>query len=111
MAKKRAAVNGPTPRTKRHRRTDEELIADLQAKIREIEMRKKARELKQSPAIKALDKAIKAIDAALDVAAEQEETLLRHVLADARRPLVEYAEKNGLPVGKARLPRGRRPKA
>lgn len=110
MAKKRAAVDGATAK-KRRRRTDEELIADLQAKIREIEMRKKARELKQSPSIKALDKAIKAIDHALEVAADEEETLLRHVLADARRPLVEYAEKNGLPVGKARLPRGRRPKA
>lgn len=54
--------------------------------------------------------AINAIDKALDVAAEQGETALRHALADGRKALGAYLEKQGLRLGKANLPKGPRPK-
>ena len=44
-------------------------------------------------------------------AAEENNSLLRHALADARKPLAEYCETQGLRLPKPRLPRGRRPGA
>ena len=112
MARKKAktASRKLPPGRQRYRRNDEELISDLQEKIRELRDRQRARELKQSPAMKAFLTALKSIDRALAAAAGNEETLMRHVLADARKPLAEFAEKRGVSVPKAALPRGRRPK-
>lgn len=95
---------------KRARRTDEQLINDLQAKIREVKERQKARELLSSPPTKAAVQALTAIDRALELAAEHGETGLRHDLAEARRPLVAALEGRGFKTPKANLPRGRRPK-
>jgi hypothetical protein len=102
-AKKKAA-------TRRRRRSPEELIADLQRQIDEVQQRKAAREMKQSPAVKNGLAAVRAIDAALELAADEQNSHLRHALADARRPLVIFFETQGLKLPKARTPRGRRPK-
>ena len=96
---------------RRKRRSDEEMIHDLQEKIRQVKSRQQARELQKSPHVKAAVSALKSIDRALDVAAEYEETLLRHVLSDARKPLIGYLEERGFAVPRANLPRGRRPKS
>lgn len=106
MAKAKKKVAG----ARRKRRSPEELIADLQRKIDEVQRRKAAREMKQSPAVKHGLGAVRAIDAALDLAAEEQNSHLRHALADARRPLVSFFENQGLKLPKARTPRGRRPK-
>jgi len=95
---------------KRKRRSDEELIQDLQSRIKEVKERQAAREVLKSPEMKSAVKALTAIDRALDVAAEHNATPLRHALADARRPLVAELERNGFKTPKANLPRGRRPK-
>lgn len=95
---------------KRKRRSDEELIRDLQSRIKEVKERQVAKEALKSPAMKAAVRALSAIDRALDVAAEQSSTSLRHALADSRKPLVEELERNGFKTPKAKLPRGRRPK-
>jgi hypothetical protein len=116
MAKKKSKLASRKPATtrattrKRKRRSDEELIRDLQDKIRLVKARQTARQLKETPSLRACLSVMRAIDKALDVAAEESETLVRHVLADARRPLAEFLEKRGLDVPKANLPRGRRPK-
>jgi len=102
MAKKKAK--------KRHRRTDEELIEDLKNRIAELKQRQDARRLKESPTIKATMTAVKWIDKALDLAAQENDTRLRHILADGRKPLETYLTGEGLKVPKANLPRGRRPK-
>lgn len=54
--------------------------------------------------------AIKAIDKALKVAGEHNETNLRHSLADGRKSLAAYLEKQGLTLPKVLLPKGPRPK-
>ena len=112
MAKKKAAAPATaTPRKRKKRRTPEQIIQDLQEEIRRVRDRQVAKELKQSPAFKAGITAIKAIDKALDAAAEEGQTALRHALADGRRELGKYLEKNGLRLAKANLPKGPRPRA
>ena len=98
-------------RARRRRRTDEELIQDLKARIQEVQARSRARELKKSPQLRSAVSALKALDRALDVAAEEEDTVLRHVLADARKILGAHLEEAGFDLPKANLPRGRRPKS
>jgi len=98
-------------RKKRRRRNDEELIHDLQEKIRQVKNRQAAREMQKSPTLKAAMAALRSLDRGLAVAADEGDTMLRHVLADARRPLAAYLEESGFKLPKARLPRGRRPKA
>jgi hypothetical protein len=104
MAKKAKAA-------RRARRSPEEMIADLEAKIREVKNRAQAKELKQSPSVKEAMKVIRGVDKALEVAAEEGNNALRHALADARKPLAEFLEGQGLKLPKARVPRGRKPKA
>ena len=97
---------------RRRRRSPEQMIADLQRKIAEVERRKQARDMKQSPAVKKTLSAVRSIDQALDLAADDptQDSVLRHALADARRPLATYFEDRGLKLPRARTPRGRRPK-
>ncbi|MFT4541247.1 MAG: hypothetical protein ACI841_001062 [Planctomycetota bacterium] len=102
MAKKKSGA-------KRHRRSDEELIADLKTRIDELKARQESKKLIDSPAIKATMAAIKEIDKGLEAAAEEGDSHLRHALADARRPLSNHLSSHGVKLPKARLPRGRRP--
>ena len=113
MAKKKSKVSknrAPKEGNKRYRRTDEELIKDLQERIQQVKSRQKARDVQKSPTIKAASAALKSIDRALALSEEDGENVARHVLADARRPLSAYLEKVGVKTPKVKLPRGRRPK-
>jgi hypothetical protein len=103
MAKKKASK-------KRHRRSDQELISDLRGRIKDLKNRQESKRLKESATVKATITAVKWIDRALEHAAEENDTGLRHVLADSRRPLETYLTGRGLKLPKAKLPRGRRPK-
>ena len=105
MAKKKKSI-----KKRAKRRTSDQIIEDLQEEIRRVRSRQRARELKDSPAHKAAIVAIKAIDKALKIAAEHEETNLRHCLADGRKSLAAYLEKQGLNLPKVSLPKGPRPK-
>ncbi len=95
---------------RRKRRSPEEIIAALEREIDRVKTRAQAKELKKSPAHKAALTGLKALDKALGVAADEGETSLQHSLADARKALAGYFENQGLPMPKARMPRGRRPK-
>ena len=105
MAKKKQ-----TTRKRRKRRSPDEIIADLQDEIRRVRARQKARELKESPAHKTALSALRAIDKALEAAASENETALRHALADGRKALGGYLEKQGMRLPKANLPKGPRPR-
>ena len=96
---------------RRKRRSPDEIIADLQEEIRRVRERQKARELEESPAHKAALKALRSLDRALDVAARESATSLRHALADGRKALGAYLENQGVRLPKANLPKGRRPRA
>jgi len=116
MAKKKSKVTTKKAAAKdsgrkRRRRTDQELISDLQDRIRQVKARQAARDMQKSPPMKSAIAALRAIDRALDTAGSHGDTALRHVLADARKPLVEFLEKSGYRTPKANLPRGRRPKS
>lgn len=115
MAKKKtksasASKRSPKPGNKRYRRTDEELIRDLQQRIQDVKARQKARDVQKSPSMKAASAALKALDRALAVAESAEDNAVRHVLAEARRPVAGFLEKMGVKVPKVKLPRGRKPK-
>jgi hypothetical protein len=94
---------------KRHRRTPEELIADLQAKIEEVKARANKRSIKETDAGRAAVKALRAIDAGLNAEDESSNQGLRYALADARKPLAAYLESQGVRLSKPRMPRGPRP--
>ena len=96
---------------RRIRRGPEELIAELQEKIKLIEARAAAKQAKKSPATKLALNTVRILDKASTLAEQEANTELRHVLADARKPLAAYLESQGLSLPKGRTPRGRRPKA
>lgn len=105
---KKTATNSQS-KSRRRRRTAEQMIADLEAEIERVKQRAVARELKESQAVKKTISVVRGIDKALEFAAEENNTSLRHALADARKPLAEYLTSQGMKLPKARVPRGRRP--
>jgi hypothetical protein len=112
MAKKKTTrVSEGSSRKKRHRRSPEEIIDDLQQEIKRLRAKSNARAIKESPAVKLTLTAIRNIDKGLDAAASEGNSHLRHALADARRSLATYLEKKGVKLPKARLPKGPRPKS
>ncbi|MFT5287026.1 MAG: hypothetical protein ACI8TQ_003201 [Planctomycetota bacterium] len=111
MAKKKTMrVESESDRKKRHRRSPEEIIEDLQSEIKRLRAKSTARAIKESPAVKLTLASLRSIDKGLDAAASESNSHLRHALADARRSLSGYLEKQGIKLPKARLPKGPRPK-
>jgi hypothetical protein len=104
MAKKKEGTK------RRRRRSADEIIQDLQDEIRRVRSRQAARELKESPAHRTALAAVKALDRALDAAAEEGVGPLRHALADGRRALAAYLEAQGVRLPKPNLPKGPRPR-
>jgi hypothetical protein len=72
--------------------------------------RLKTQELKTSPAHKLALAAIKHLDKASALAAQEGEGDLRRALAEARDKLAPYLEERGVRLPKLRRPRGPRPK-
>ena len=111
MAKKKTMrTDGDANRKKRHRRSPEEIINDLQLEIKRLREKSTARAIKESPAVKLSLASLRSIDKGLEAAASEGNSHLRHALADARRSLSAYLEKQGIKLPKARLPKGPRPK-
>ena len=102
MAKKKTKVQ-------RKHRTAEERISDLEAQIREVKGRATLRELKKSVSVRRTLSIVKSIDKGMAEALEEDNSPLRHALADARRAIQGYAERAGVPLPKGKMPRGRRP--
>jgi hypothetical protein len=98
------------PVKRRKRRSPEEIIQDLQAEIESVKSRAAAKAMKASPAHRAALTALRSLDRALEVAAQQGNGELRHVLAGARKPLADLLESLGVKLPKPRMPRGPRPK-
>jgi hypothetical protein len=111
MAKKQSASKVAAAGKTRVRRTPEQMISDLQAKIREVKQRAKAKELKRSAAIQKTITLARALAKATDLAREEGDTALAHALADAHSAVSKGLESKGITPPKARRPRGRRPSA
>jgi hypothetical protein len=93
-----------------NRRTSEQMIADLQARIQLIKSRASASELKKSPSVRATLTIVRQLDKTLDMA-NDEGNQVRHALAQARKPIADYLHAQGVRLPKPRLPRGRKPKS
>jgi hypothetical protein len=96
------------------RRTPEEVVAELEAKIAAVKTRAAAKEaaaeVKGSPDGLAFLAAVKAADRAIRLAGEQKNDPMLRALEAARAPLAEHLVSMGvrLPDRKARRPRGRK---
>ncbi len=111
-AKKKAtrkSAKATSPRPKRKNRTAEEMISDLQARIREVKNRAAMREMKKTASVRQTLSVVRAIDSAMASASEEDNSPLRHALADARRMIQAWADKANVPLPKGKMPRGRRP--
>ncbi|HKX45886.1 MAG TPA: hypothetical protein VJP77_04240 [Planctomycetota bacterium] len=95
----------PAEAKKRHRRSPEEIIKDLEAEIVRVQAKAAAKQAKQSGEGKAFMLAVKAVDRALAIAQEADDSGMVKSLEAARAPLSERLVAMGL-----RLPakRGRR---
>jgi hypothetical protein len=90
---------------KRIRRTDEQLIQDLQEEIERLRKRAQTRKAKRSPSLKHTLAAVRAIDMALETASDAS---LKLALQNSREYLSAYLKMEGVPLPKRK---GRRPKA
>ena len=88
---------------KRNRRTPEQQIADLRAKIAEIEERKARKQAMKDPALRHVAAAVRAVDKALEAASD---AAMKETLAGAREQLAACAAPNGVLVAQA-PPKGR----
>jgi len=96
--------------SKRPRRSFEERMAALKSQMALLERRKATAEMKKDPALSQSLNIVRSLDKALNAANETGHEV-RHAIAAARKPLCEYPESQGVKLPKARMPRGRKPKA
>jgi hypothetical protein len=88
---------------KRIRRSDQQMIEDLQTQLERLKKRAQTRKATRSPSLKHTAQAVRSIDAAL---AAVDSAPLKKALQEAREPLVAYLMIEGIAVPK---PRGRKP--
>ena len=104
----------PMKSEKYARRSTEEVVADLEAKIAAVKQRAEAKEaaaeVKGSPDGVAFLAAVKAADRAIRLAGEHKNDPMQRALEAARAPLAEHLVSMGvrLPDRKAGRPRGRK---
>jgi len=96
------------PRAKRHRRSSEEVIADLQRKIDDVRRRQETTRLKQSPAVRAALAALQALEKGLAASDAEDDRDLHDALNSAREPLAAYVEASGIQIVKRRRAKARR---
>jgi len=88
----------PKTVTQRHRRTDDEIIADLQRKIDEVKRRAERQKVKKDPALRYVTAAVRSIDKAVSHSAD---AATRNALAEARATLAACLALNGAAAPKA----------
>ena len=81
--------------TKKNRRSPEQIVADLEAKIAKVKEREATKGLRSDPAVKATSAAVRAVNKALGEAKEPE---LVEALQAAKGVLADYLEGKGLRV-------------
>jgi len=110
MARSKSAPARPTESKTRVRRSEEQLIADLQAKIETLKAKAAAKAVKKDPAAKHTTDAVRAIDQAL---ANASSSTQRGALSEARSVLVAYLQLEGvkIPQKRGRKPGWRKPGA
>jgi hypothetical protein len=89
----------------RTRRTEEDRIAELEAKIASIKARAERKKVKKDPSLKHMSAALRSIDKAM---AESEDTATRQALDEARSTLSAALSLNGVVMAAGSKTRGRR---
>lgn len=97
----------PKPGKQRYRRSDDELIADLKARINELEQRKATKQLKASPASRQASSAYRALTKGIEMCEGAGDAELKRTLSEAQRLLATHFESQGVKLPKARKPRAR----
>lgn len=95
---------------RRKRRSPEQIISDLEAEIKRVKERQKLKELQEFESVKCLKKGMKQLAAGMDAAKDEGDAEMRHVIADAWRPIERYFKKHGITVEKIDMPKGPRPR-
>lgn len=90
-------------------RSPQQIIADLEAKIKDVKRRAAAKESKKSESIKRAISAIRALDKGMDQAKEEGEPKLRHAFAESRKLMAEQLISMGINPPQKRMPRGPKP--
>jgi hypothetical protein len=91
--------------TKRIRRNEDQLIADLEAKIAQLQRRAAQKKVKRDPALKHINAAVKSIDKAM---AETGDAATRTALDEARGTLAACLTLNGATARGPGRPRAQR---
>jgi hypothetical protein len=94
-----------TQRATRTRRTEEDRIAELEAKIAQIKARAERKKVKKDPSLKHMSAALRSIDKAL---AGSGDTATRQALNEARSTISAALSVNGVVVAAGTKARGRR---
>ena len=92
---KTATTKTPTPK-KRNRRTPDQIVADLEAKIEDVRTRAACRAAKQSPEGKAFLAASRAVSKALEAAHEAKDHAMAEALQSALGSLAQHAKASGI---------------
>ena len=100
----------PKAGNKRYRRTDEEIIADLQKRIEDLKVKKAAKKLKASPASAQANNAYRALTKGIELCEGVDDADLKRALSEAQRTLAGHFETKGIKLPKARKPRARKSK-
>jgi hypothetical protein len=90
---------------KRQRRSEEQMIQDLEARIAAIKAKAERKKIKRDPALKHISGALRSIDKALS---ETGDNATRQALDEARSTLSACLSLNGVVVATDGKPRGRR---
>ncbi|MCA9643871.1 MAG: hypothetical protein KC492_24425 [Myxococcales bacterium] len=92
---KTATTKTPAP-TKRNRRTPEQIVADLEAKIEDVRTRAARRAAKQAPEGKAFLAASRAVSKALEAAHGAKDQAMAEALQAALGSLAQHAKAAGI---------------
>jgi CHASE3 domain sensor protein len=103
MARTKTVTIQPAEPKKRIRRTEDQLIAELQAEIERLKTKAAVKAIKKDPSKKHTASAVRNIDQALATATDQP---LRQALDEARTVLVAYLQLEGIKLPQKR---GRKP--
>jgi hypothetical protein len=95
----------PTATSTRTRRSEEQLIQDLEAKIAQIKARAEAKKAKRDPSLRHISAALRSIDKALDASEDQ---ATRQALGEARTTLSACLSLNGVTSRATLVPQARR---
>jgi hypothetical protein len=88
---------------KRVRRSEDQLIADLQAEIERLRVKAASKALKKNPSIRHMNQAVRSIDQASTLSKDAAQ---RQALSEARTLLVSYLQLEGIKIPQKR---GRKP--